>query len=242
MDKKNDPKMQAGHGNGFRKFLFKASAVALSGSVRKPYYQNIGEHGVVATYAGSAGHNTARNERFTLRQDIAYDAAFSEISAEQSKSVYRTVVQSTIENLRILGKRFTVERVIGRLESVYDVSSYPGRKVSRVLPAGSAFVNVRIDGKPVELKVSPAFNLSERERSEFFAGKHDDDPRFRPGVIPDPIHIGDFGTIFFAEWVWVHPDEMHEQSLTMLRFALGSGFGAAVDGVRLKSNGSGWPP
>jgi hypothetical protein len=63
-----------------------------------------------------------------------------------------------------------------------------------------------------------------------------------PGFIPEPIYVRDFGTIYYAEWTWVHPQERHQQHLTMLRLALGSDTGAAVCFGIGSSDGTGWPP
>jgi hypothetical protein len=54
--------------------------------------------------------------------------------------------------------------------------------------------------------------------------------------------VKDLGTIFFGEWVWVHPGERHRQHLGMLRLALGSEDGAEIDVGIGDNDGSGWPP
>jgi hypothetical protein len=151
-------------------------------------------------------------------------------------------METTIENLRVRGKRFTAERIVARLEAMYDSSTYPHQKVSRILPTGSKFVNIKVNGEEYRPKVPPAFELSDKERREFFEGKRDGDSKFYPGKIASPLVVPNFGVIYFAEWVWVHPDEQEEQSLTMFRMSLGSEFGAEIDGGRAGGNGSGWPP
>ena len=35
-----------------QKYLYKAQAIALRGSIRKPYFQELGDHLAIATYAG----------------------------------------------------------------------------------------------------------------------------------------------------------------------------------------------
>ena len=64
----------------------------------------------------------------------------------------------------------------------------------------------------------------------------------QPGPIPEPIYVKGLGTIFYAEWTWVHPQERHQQHLTMLRLALGSDTGVALDISTGGSDGTGWPP
>jgi hypothetical protein len=224
-----------------QKYLFKGHAVALRGSIRKPYYQELGNHLEVFSYAGSAGRMQCSNREFSLAGDIAYESASTEIFAEQfDDHIYQAIVTSRVENLRI-GNRMTVDEVTCRLRSVYDGRDYPRRMVARILPAGSTIKGLRIDGRELKLDLPSAFQLDEKEQDAHFRGQLDSDSVY-PGWIPEPIHVEDFGTIFYAEWVWVHPQERHQQHLTMLRLALGSDLGADID-VSIGSNdGSGWPP
>jgi hypothetical protein len=225
----------------FEKFLFKAECNALEGSIRKPYYQKLGKHVPLEAYAGSPLRATARSEGFAVGRDITYGNAASEILAEQSDTIHHTVVQTTIEKLTVRD-RLTVGLIVSRLESRYDHREYPARKPSRVLPAGSKIEGVFLDGKEIQVKLPPAFDLSEDEREAFYRGRFDRDPRFHPGFIPDPVHVEGFGTLWFAEWVWVHPDEHEAQHLTMLRLGLGSDFGGDVRLASTTSDGRGWPP
>ena len=224
-----------------QKFLFKARASGLEGRIRKPYHQDLGIHAPTQLFAGVAGKCSARCENFRLGNDLSYDLAATEITAESRGAIHRTVLTSRLENLRIRG-RFSVELVVCRMESVYDTAHYPARRHSRISPSGSLIQGVRIDGKLHEPKHHPAFGHDEGTRQAFFEGKHDDHPDFHPGFVPDSLHIPDFGTIYFAEWAWVHPDEKHRQQLTMLRLALGSDFGADLTMATADGDGTGWPP
>jgi hypothetical protein len=225
-----------------QKFLFKAHAVALRGTVRKPYYQELGSHLEIATFAGSAGQTKCTSRGFALAEDIAYDLATTEIVAEKlDGNMYQSTVTAQVKNLRI-GKRLTVDTVTCRLRSVYDGRAFPGRAIARILPAGSSIKNLRIDGKVQDLPMPSAFSLDQKSQDAFFRGEYDKDPAFHPGRIADPIYVKDLGTIFFGEWVWVHPGEQHRQHLGMLRLALGSEFGAEIDVGIGGNDGSGWPP
>jgi hypothetical protein len=225
----------------FIKYLHKGHGIALRGSIRKPYFQNIGEHAVASTYAGSPGISKASVERFTVGREIAYDLAVSQVTSDRTGNIFRMVIESRIENLRI-GSRFTAKKVVAMLESQYDPASYAARKHSRILPAGSRFEGVMLDGKPLKLDVPTVFNATPAQRRDFFLGKYDNDPKFHPGFIPEPIRVPDFGTIFYAEWVWDHPDEKHQQHLVMFRLALGSDLGADLDAAFVEGDGKGWPP
>jgi hypothetical protein len=225
----------------FQKYLFKGRAAAFRGSIRKPYYQELGSHLEISTYAGSAGRMRCSNRDFSLVGEVAYESASTEIVAEQfDDHIYQTIVTARVENLRI-ANRLTVDEVVCRLRSVYDGRDYPMRMAPRISPAGSTIKGLRIDGKEQKLDLPSAFGPGEKDEDAFFRGQRDSDP-FYPGFIPEPIHVEDFGTIFYAEWVWVHPQERRQQHLTMLRLALGSDFGADIDVGLSDNDGSGWPP
>jgi hypothetical protein len=194
-----------------QKYLYKANAIALRGSIRKPYFQELGDHLAVSTYAGSGGRIECKSEGFAI--------------ASQEDGVFTTSVTAQVFGLQV-GKRFTVEEVTCRLQSVYDSRLYPEECFPRISPIGSTIRNLRIDGEVQRLMFAPAFDAREGE----------------PGFIPEPIYVRDFGTIYYAEWTWVHPQERHQQHLTMLRLALGSDTGAAVCFGIGSSDGTGWPP
>ena len=230
----------------FQKFLFKGHAIAMRGSIRKPYFQDLGNHLEVSTYAGSAGHWRCVNDKGFSVTDLAgngvsYDSASTEILAEKvDANTYRCMVTSQVVNLRI-GKHLTVDKVVGVLTSQYDASEYPKRMMSRISPAGSIIQNLKIDGKAQELHLPPAFS-DQKTQDKFFKGGCDDDPAFHPGPPPPSIVVPGVGTIFYAEWVWQHPDEKHRQHITMLRLALGSDFGGDNDTGVVDNDGTGWPP
>jgi hypothetical protein len=208
-----------------QKYLYKANAIALRGSIRKPYFQELGDHLAVSTYAGSGGRIECKSEGFAIGEELHYDSARTEIIASQEDGVFTTSVTAQVFGLQV-GKRFTVEEVTCRLQSVYDSRLYPEECFPRISPIGSTIRNLRIDGEVQRLMFAPAFDAREGE----------------PGFIPEPIYVRDFGTIYYAEWTWVHPQERHQQHLTMLRLALGSDTGAAVCFGIGSSDGTGWPP
>lgn len=224
-----------------QKYLFKASATALRGSIRKPYFQELGNHLAISTYAGSAGRTESSNAGFSLNGDISYKFARTSIEAGMTNGIFTTTVVSQVEGLQI-GKRLTVDEVICRLQSVFDSRTYPGNCLPRISPAGSTIRNLRIDGKVQELQLPPAFGASQDQVNAFFLGRHDQEASLQPGPIPEAIRVADLGTIYYAEWTWVHPQEQHQQRLTMLRLALGSDLGADVDVGDGSSDGTGWPP
>jgi hypothetical protein len=223
------------------KYLFKANAAALRGSIRKPYFQELGDHLAISTYAGSGGRTEATNHDFDLVGDVSYRFARTKIDAVISDGICRTTVLAQIEGLQIR-KRLTVDEVICQLESAYDTRTYPGRCLPRITPAGSTIRNLRVDGVVQELHLPPAFGGDRKTHDAFLRGERDQDTTLQPGPIPDPIYVKGFGTIFYAEWTWVHPQERHQQRLTMLRLALGSDFGADIDVGTDTSDGTGWPP
>jgi hypothetical protein len=208
-----------------QKYLYKANAIALRGSIRKPYFQELGDHLAVTTYAGAGGRIECRSEGFAIGEELQYDSARTEIIASEQDGVFTTSVTAQVFELQV-GKRLTVEEVTCRLQSVYDSRLYPEQRFPRISPAGSTIRNLRIDGELQRLEFAPAF----------------EEGRGEPGFIPEPLYVRDFGTIYYAEWTWVHPQEKHQQHLTMLRLALGSGTGGAMCVGIGGSDGAGWPP
>jgi len=210
-----------------QKYLYKANAIALRGSIRKPYFQELGDHLAVSTYAGASGRIECRSEGFAIGEELHYDSARTEIIASEQDGVFTTSLISQVFGLQV-GKRLTVEEVTCCLKSVYDSRLYPKECFPHISPAGSTIRNLLIDGKPPErpLMFPEAFRGGDEQ----------------PGFVPEPLYVNDFGTIYYAEWTWVHPQEKHQQHLTMLRLALGSNTGAAVCVGNGSSDGVGWPP
>jgi hypothetical protein len=220
-----------------QKYLYKAHAIALRGSIRKPYFQELGDHLSVKTYAGSSGRTTCKAEGFRLGDVIQYDTAHTQIDASEQNGIFTTSVTSQVFGLRV-GKRLTVGEVTCRLQSVYNADEYPQNCYPRISPAGSIIRNLEIDGRAQSLAFPTAFAANQKSGDERAQSSQDE----RPGLIPEAIHVPDLGTIFYAEWAWVHPDEQHQQHLTMLRLALGSDLGAAICVGQACSDGVGWPP
>lgn len=225
-----------------QKYLFRGHAIALSGSIRKPYFQELGNHLEISTYAGSAGHNQCSNRGFSVNGDVSYDLATTETLAEiLDDGVYRCTAKVQVQNLRV-AKRLQVDQVTCVLRSTYDSRTYPGRMIARVHPAGSSISNLKIDGTVQKLAMPAAFSLNSDAQDAFFRGEFDSDAGYHPGHIPPHILVEGFGTIYYGEWAWVHAGEHHRQHLTMLRLALGCDFGASIDVGTSDNNGSGWPP
>jgi hypothetical protein len=230
------------HPQRMQKYLFKAYATAVEGSIRKPYYQDVGRHLAIATYAGSSGRTEATNRDFALGQEVSYKFARTSIEAVVNGTLMQTTLEARVEGLQVVGKRLTVDEVVCRLHSVYDSRSYPGRCLPRIIPAGSTIQGLRIDGVLQKLDLPAAFGTPQQQQDAFLRGEADNDTALQPGPIPEPIYVKGLGTIFYAEWTWVHPQERHQQRLTMLRLALGSDTGVAVDISTGGSDGTGWPP
>jgi hypothetical protein len=224
-----------------QKYLYKAKAVALRGSIRKPFFQELGDHLPVATYAGSSGRAECINRGFALGEVIQYDLARTEIIAAEENGIYTTDLTSQIFGLRI-GGWLSVDEVTCKLQSYYDSSTYPGTCLPRLLPAGSIIRNLRIHGQVQQLKFPDAFDVDESTSAAYFRGELDEQDSLQPGFIPEPIYVEGFGTIYYSEWTWVHPGDNRRQHLTMLRLALGSDGGASIDAGDGCSDGTGWPP
>jgi hypothetical protein len=228
----------------FGKYLFMGRAYALAGSIRKPYYQDLGNHLEIATHAGSGGQITCSSRDFKLENDISYESATTSIVAgEVDKGIYECTVMSQVINLRV-GDVLRVAEVTCRLKSRYDSRDYPEIVVPRISPAGSRIEGLEFNGKLRDVERVAAFEVSPDEELAFLRGEFDDDPAYRPDPrrIPKPFYEPGFGTVYYGEWVWLHPNEQRRQHINMLRLALGSDQGVDLDAGSAESDGSGWPP
>ncbi len=217
-------------------FLFHGRAVALSGSVQKPSFFDMGEHAVAEFFAGSGGSASSVVNQFSAG-GISYKSARSEVIGHSSGGVYSTIVSTVIEDLRIFDW-LTVDRIVSRLESVFLESDYPRRKTPRILPTGSTIVGLRVNGKTMDLDLPEAFDINYNKADEFLYGRSS--KLQEPAAIPKSLYIANLGTIHYAEWTWVGT-EKKEQRLTMLRLGLGSDDGGNLGVGECQSNGSGIP-
>jgi hypothetical protein len=228
----------------FQKYVFRGSATALRGNIRKPYYQDLGRHLEIFTWAGSPVNIRCTNDGFAVGSEISYASATTSIVTTESGDFYECEAFSQVTGLNVAG-RLSIDEVTSRLRSVYDKRSYPGRMAARVSPAGSTIKNLQVDKRPLELRLPAAFAIGDDEANEFLYGRANEDyeRRFLPDVklIPAPFAFQNFGTIYYAEWALSAVQEGH-QHLIMLRLALGSDVGGDTDVGCTDNNGSGWPP
>jgi len=131
-----------------QRFLFQANAVALGGSITRPYQE------VIETQASSClpitgGTGRARVENFRHRDLVSFTSAHSSVTGDERKeggrAVRRTLTTVTVEGLNV-SNVVTADAVVARL-----VSDQTGSQSSMsLLPIGSYFVNLRIAGVPVQ--------------------------------------------------------------------------------------------
>lgn len=226
----------------FQKYVFNGGATAFHGNIRKPYFQDLGKHLEISTYAGAAVNIRCTNVRFAFGADVSYDSAMTSITTSETGDFFESEVVAQVKGLSVFGRLFIGE-VTSRLRSVYDRRWYPQRVVARVSPGGSTLQNLTIDGRQLELKLPAAFGVSDPEANEFLYGppEYISNPTPDVKLIPAPFAIENFGTIYYAEWAAEAQDE-GGQHLTMVRLALGSDQGGDADVGCTYSDGSGWPP
>ena len=226
----------------FQKYVFNSGATAFHGSIRKPTFQDLGNHLEVSTYAGSQANIQATNSRFAFDDVVSYESATTSIVARENGDYFEGETVARVTGLKI-GGRLSIDEVTSRLRAVYDKRLYPQVMTARISPAGSTIKNLRIDGKPLDLKLPAAFASSDAEADVFLYRRDANTPAIAPDVrfIPAPFAIEDFGTIYYAEWT-LEAQKEGKQHLTMVRFALGSDLGADGDAGCTYSNGTPWPP
>jgi hypothetical protein len=227
----------------FQKYVFNGGATAFHGSVRKPYFQDLGKHLEISTYAGGPVNIRCTNGRFAFDGYMSYESATTSIVTRENDHFVECEVFAQVTGLKIAG-RLSIGEVTSRLRSVYDKRGYPGRMFARISPAGSTIKDFLVIGQDSVVPDLPkAFTLSDAEANEALYGQVQNDDAIAPDarLVPASVPVPDFGTIYFAEWASA-AQEQGEQHLTMVRLALGSDVGADCDVGCTYTDGSGWPP
>lgn len=129
-----------------RVFLYRAFALGLGGTLRRPVQEVVDAAGSVALPI-VGGYTEARVKDFRYRELISIKEVRSYTTGSQSKDgAYNTVVSSTMEGLNILDF-ITADAVVGRLSSYHA----PNGDEPQIVTSGSTFHNLRIGGHAVDV-------------------------------------------------------------------------------------------
>jgi len=215
------------------RFIYRASAMAVGGRIRKPsdFYIEPQAACVLPSVGGKAAAE-ARDYRLTDPATGEFILSFSSAKtmiegSESAPGVHTTLISIIITDLNV-SNVLRADQVVTKLSLRYQVA---GDRVA-IDTTGSGFVNLRINGQSWDVGLDHALG---REASDYqaFRRNHPEYPETRgaihsslgrhPSLKFDPYEHGyhdkqRFGRIYFAEW----SAAPFLQTLTMLRLRLGS--------------------
>ncbi len=248
-----------------KRFLYNGSALALGGSVTRPYCDIIAPQASMVLPI-SGGHGSVCVDDFRFRDLISFKRAVSTTSGSHADEaggnrIYNTLVTTTIEGLNIRNV-VTADRVVGKL-----VSEHSGDGEVPLHVVGTHFDNLRIAGEAVEPRAIAALFAGDTvETLHAMCKKHkapfglDGKPiNFekipakgvlvslfeRPATLPAGcsaegtwgIKVPGFGTVYLGELFVTRG----ARSLTMIRIEMGSPEQGDVDAGIVRGNGSTYP-
>ncbi len=233
-----------------KRFLYHAHTTALSGSLRKPFNEQI------QTQAGSAlsatgGVSNSRVEKFRHRDLIACDAAYTTAVGHSENGSYTTLVTATVEGLNVLNM-VTADRVVTRIASVHNVDGTPE---PRILTVGSYIDNLKIAGQHVELRYDANYvtnwDTFRKAQEGTPAGPHKHEHLIHASIVrdlkaPDGLTLEGENCIVFPEFGRIYLGELFiwadRRKLSMMRLVLGCSHEGDVTICDGDGNGSTYPP
>jgi hypothetical protein len=239
-----------------KRFLFHAHTTALSGSLRRPFNEQI------QTQAGSAlsatgGVANGRVEKFRHRDLISCDAAYttavghSDDETLTTPATHTTLVTATVEGLNVLNM-VTADRVVTRIASVHNAD---GTSEPRILTVGSYIDNLKIAGQHVELHYDANYvtnwDTFKKAQEGTPAGPHKHEHLIHASIIrdleaPDGLTLEDGNCIVFPEFGRIYLGELFiwpdRRKLSMMRLVLGCSHEGDVTICDGDGNGGTYPP
>jgi hypothetical protein len=242
-------------------FQFHAEGHAVSGTFHRPIPHVI-EAQASASLPSIGGLAQARVENFRAMHLLSFKSAHTHISgSKQEDDVVTTCATTVVEGLDILGV-IRADRVVARVSAEHDPRK-PENKEGHILAFGSEFVNLRVAGQKVEIKLRHDLflncetfgKLRDKLKADRTAGHESDiygelalcsvvediELQNSAGIEKIGRHVlkvAHLGTISFGE-VFATPGS---RTLTMARMHLGSPDGATLTLAQACTNGRPWPP
>jgi len=141
------------------RFLFHASAVGLSGEIRRPFQQNIDCQASTAL-PRHGGHAKAAIKSFELGGVVAHSGVFTEVTGRTGPNTFETTVQAGVTGLNLEGK-LKAQVLMGVIHSSHP-ARYPEKGEDAIEPAislaGTTIIGLEIGGHEIELR--PLFDFS----------------------------------------------------------------------------------
>ncbi|HXB55398.1 MAG TPA: choice-of-anchor P family protein [Vicinamibacteria bacterium] len=246
---------------GARRFIYRANALAFAGTITRPDSAVL-EAQASISLPSIGGRAAARVDGFRYPNLMSFGAASSVVIGSANGSIHNTVTTVIVDDLNIRGV-VTADRVVAQLTSSQDID---GTNEIGILPRGSYFVNLRIEGFPIELKAETpllecdTFLRLQKEWQKVGSRDGDSkDPNATEGrpllsslfATPDlsgttlhahgssgcAIKVPGFGDVFLGEYL-ITPSSRH---LTMVRVHMGSPVGGVMVCGDVGGNGSVYP-
>jgi len=217
-------------------FLYHALALAASGQIIVPFQHTI-EVQAPSALPYTGGYSASEAREFRYQHIASFASAHSVTTGSEIGGAFNTLATATVEGLNILDV-VTADLVVARLASRYS----PDTKERVNSFAGSHFVNLRIAGCPVEVKIDPERLKSARqsESARFGTLGVVDGLEGTRGVDlleSGAFHVSHFGTIYLGEIVITRC----YQTLSMLRIDLGSAVKGKVVVAHASTDGEPMP-
>lgn len=123
-----------------KRYLHQASAVAASGSIKRPFQDLIPAQASLALSIGG-GYESTRVEGYRYKEILSFASAYSEVAGSEHgpDGPFDTLALTAIENLNILDV-VTCDRLVARISSTRTLDS----KEPEITTVGSRFERLRI--------------------------------------------------------------------------------------------------
>jgi hypothetical protein len=156
-----------------RVFLYRGFAVGVGGTLTRPFQQVL-DGQAAATLPIVGGYTSSRVENFRFREVVSFREAHTYTTGNQSKDgTFNTLVCSTILGLNILDI-VTCDALVARVSSRHG----PEDPEPQIDTSGSAFHNLKVGGRPVQVDLDiPLF--SQLSTYSAFRKKFEEDRDFQ---------------------------------------------------------------
>ena len=129
-----------------KRYIRKASAIATSGRITKPFSDAIPTHGAVVLPV-NGGYNSTRVEGCRYKEILSFGFAYSEVAGSDHgpDGPFDTLAMTVIEKLNILDV-VTCDRVVARISSKFPSTDRDGKTIDEpeFTTVGSRFEGLRI--------------------------------------------------------------------------------------------------
>ena len=144
-------------------FFYHAHAVGVGGSFVKPIERVI-QSQASTTLSISGGYGSARVEDFRFEEILSFKSAHSQVAGSYNGKTgnYETLATATVEGLNIVDI-VTADRVVARLSSSHPESG----EEPKIVTTGSHFVNLKVAGHLVEVKIDSNISCSLATYTDF---------------------------------------------------------------------------